>query len=121
MIDCRSVLDALREYYAHEGSDEDLLPLCESAARELSLRVKRNADCADIRLVNAAASMANYKLNLRNLSKQDGVTSFKAGDVTVSVSPEAMLEQSEKEKTRAFLEALPLLRDDEFFFGQVSV
>ncbi|MBO5409833.1 MAG: hypothetical protein J6A60_01075 [Clostridia bacterium] len=121
MIDCRNVLDALREYYACEGSDDELLPLCEAAARELSLKVKKNADFGDIRLINAAASMANYRLNFKKLSSQDGVTSFKAGDVTVSISPEALTEQAEKEKTRAFLEALPLLKDDEFFFGQVCV
>ena len=121
MIDCRSVLDALREYYAPEGTDSELLPLCEAAARELSLKVRKSADFSDIRLINAAASMANYRLSIKSLSSQDGVTSFKAGDVTVSISPEALAEQAEKEKTRAFLEALPLLRDDEFFFGQVCV
>lgn len=121
MIDCWSVLNALKEYYAPQGEDEQLIPICEAAARELSLKVRADADLTDIRLVNAAAAMANHRLSVKNLGAQDGITSFKAGDVTVSVSGSAYIEQAEKEKTRAFLEALPLLRDDEFVFRQVSI
>lgn len=121
LIDCWSVLNALKEYYAPQEEDENLVPICEAAARELSVRLKSNADAEDIRLINAAAAMANYRLCVRRISTQDGVTSFKAGDVTVSVSNGAYLEQAEKEKTRAFLEALPLLKDDEFIFRQVSI
>ncbi len=121
MIDCWSVLNALKEYYAPQGEDESFVPICEAVARELTLRVKTGADFEDIRLINAAAAMANYRLSIRNVSSADGVTSFKAGDVTVSVSSQAYIEQAEKEKTRAVLEALPLLKDDEFIFRQVSL
>lgn len=51
----------------------------------------------------------------------EGVTSFKAGDVTVSISPAALAEQAEKEKTKAILAAAPLLKDDDFLFRQVSI
>ena len=121
LIDCWRVLSVLREYYAYSEADSELIPICESAARELSARVKRNADCSDIRLVNAAAAFANYRLCVKKAYADDGVTSFKAGDVTVSVSPNALIENAEKEKTQAIIAALPLLRDDEFLFRQVSI
>lgn len=121
MIDCWRILNALREYYSPAGTDEELIPLCTSAAKEISARVKKNADITDIRLINAAAAIVNYRLCMRNLSVADSVTSFKAGDVTVSISPNAAAERAEKEKSEAMLAALPLLRDDEFVFRQVSV
>ena len=121
LIDCRRVLSALRNFYSHSETDAELVPICDASARELSARVKPNADCSDIRLVNAAAAMVNYRLCLKKLHSDEGVTSFKAGDVTVSISPEALTEQAEKDKTAAILAAAPLLRDDEFLFRQVSI
>ena len=121
LVDCWRVLSVLREYYAYSQADSELIPICESAARELSARVRRNADCSDIRLVNAAAAIANHRLCVKKAYSDDGVTSFKAGDVTVSVSPNALIENAEKEKTQAIIAALPLLRDDEFLFRQVSI
>ena len=121
LIDCWRVLSALREYYSYSETDAELIPICESTARELTARVKPNADCSDIRLINAAAAMANHRFCIRKLHSDEGVTSFKAGDVTVSVSPAALTENAEKEKTRAIIAALPLLRDEEFLFRQVSI
>ncbi len=121
MIDSLSVLSALREYYGVVGTDEELFPLCTAATKEILPRIRDAVSHSDIRLINLAAAMVNCRLCVRNMHSSDGITSFKAGDVTVSISPPAMLEQAEKEKTSAMLSALPLLRDDEFFFGQVSI
>ena len=121
MIDCLSILSALREYYSPEGTDEELAPLCTAAAREIQPRIRSGAEHSDVRLINLAAAMVNHRLCIRNMHSAEGVTSFKAGDVTVSVSPNALIEQAEKEKAAAMLAALPLLKDDGFFFGQVSV
>ncbi len=121
MIDSLSIISALREYYSVQGTDEELAPLCAAAAKEISARLKKNAEQSDIRLINLAAAMVNHRLCMRDLHSQEGVTSFKAGDVTVSISPCALVEQAEKEKAAATAAALPLLRDDGFFFGQVSV
>lgn len=49
------------------------------------------------------------------------MTSFKAGDVTVSVSRRELADYAQKEKTEALAAAAPLLRDEEFHFGQVKV
>lgn len=111
----------MKEYYSPEGSDSDLLPLCKSAALEIQARIRNNADTEDIRLINAAAAIANYRLCMKKIASSDGTESFKAGDVTVSVSHSAMGEYAEKERSRALLEALPLFRDDEFVFRQVSI
>ncbi len=121
MIDCWRILNALREYYSPAGTDEELMPLCNSAAKELNVRLKKNADSSDIRLINAAAAIVNYRLCVRNTGTSESVTSFKAGDVTVSISPNAAAELAEKEKSEAMLAALPLLRDEEFVFRQVSI
>lgn len=121
MIDSWNVLAALKRNYSAEGADEELMPLCSAAAAELTVRLKPNADCADIRILNAASAMVNYRLCMRKMCGEDGVTSFKAGDVTVSISPAALIERAEKEKSEAMIAALPLLNDDEFVFRQVSV
>ena len=121
MIDCLSILSALKEYYSPQGTDEELAPLCAAAAREIGPRVNPKADLSDPRLINLAAATVNYRLCVKGMHSADGLTSFKAGDVTVSVSPNALIEQAEKEKAAAMLAALPLLKDDGFFFGQVSI
>ncbi len=121
MIDVWSILDALRRNHAVQGTDEELAPLCAAAAKELETRMKDEAECTDIRLINACAAMTNYRLCMKNLGADEAVTSFKAGDVTVSVSPSAIIERAEKEKSEAMIAALPLLRDDGFVFRQVCI
>lgn len=121
MIDCLSILSALRDYYSPAGTDEELAPLCTAAAREILPRISPCAEHSDVRLINLAAAMVNYRLCVKNIHSAEGMTSFKAGDVTVSVSPNALVEQAEKEKASAMLAALPLLKDDGFFFGQVNI
>ena len=121
MIDCLSILSALREYYSVQGTDEELAPLCTAAAKEIMPRIKTGAEHSDIRLINLAAAIVNHRLCVRNLRSEEGVTSFKAGDVTITMSPSALIEQAEKEKSQAMMSALPLLKDDGFFFGQVAI
>ncbi len=121
MIEIWSILDALRRNHAAEGTDEELAPLCAAAAKELEAKIKEGIDCSDIRLINAGAAMVNYRLCLKRTSADEEVTSFKAGDVTVSISPSAVIERAEKEKSDALIEVLPLLRDDGFVFRQVSI
>ncbi len=121
MIDSWKVLAALRTNYTVEGTDEELMPLCSAAAAELEVRLKEDADRNDIRLINAAASSVNYRLCMKRMNTGEEVTSFKAGDVSISISPSALIEKAEKEKSEAMLSALPLLTDEEFVFRQVSV
>ena len=88
-----SVLAALREMTVLEdGAASQALPLCRSALQTLVSRLKDGADPADSRLIRAAAGLAYYKWTLRNASLDDGITHFKAGDVTVSRSYSAALD-----------------------------
>ncbi len=121
MIEVWNILDALRRNHAVEGADEELAPLCAAAAKELEARMRDNADCTDIRLINAGAAIVNYRLCMKKSGTDEGVTSFKAGDVTVSISPSAAIERAEKEKSEALMEALPLFRDEGFVFRQVCI
>ena len=121
MIDCLSVLSALKEYYSPEGTDEELAPVCTLTVNEILPRVRSKEMHSDARLVSLAAAMVNYRLCVKKMRNTNEVTSFKAGDVTVSVSPNMMIELAEKEKNDALIAALPLLTDDEFVFRQVSI
>lgn len=121
LIDSWSILDALRRNHAVEGTDEELAPLCAAAAKELEVRMRNGADCTDIRLINAGAAIVNYRLCMRKSGADEAVTSFKAGDVTVSISPSAVMERAEKEKSEALIDALPLLKDEGFVFRQVCI
>ncbi len=121
MIDCLSVLSVLKEYYSPEGTDEELAPVCTYVINELVPRVKSKEMHSDGRLIALAAATVNYRLCAKRLHNSDNVTSFKAGDVTVSVSPSALMERAEKEKSEAYLAALPLLKDYEFDFRQVRI
>ena len=121
MIDIWSILDALRRNHAAEGTDEELTPLCAAAAKELEVRMRKDADCTDIRLINAGAAIVNYRLCVKKSATAEEVTSFKAGDVTINISPSAIIERAEKEKSEALMEVLPLLRDEGFVFRQVCI
>ena len=121
MIDPWSVLSLFRTCYQREESDDVLLPLCAAAAAELDARLRADADPGDIRLLDAAAAAVYHRLCLRMLESGQGVSIFKAGDVTVNLRTEAVLASAAQELDRARARALPLLRDDAFYFGQVTV
>ncbi|MGN0635274.1 MAG: hypothetical protein ACI4I5_03540 [Acutalibacteraceae bacterium] len=115
-----AVLGALREIAVlQQDAAAEALPLCRSALESLTSRLKPGADPADSRLIRAAAGLAYYKWILRNFAGTDGITSFKAGDVTVSRSSACTLEQAEKVRDESLLAALPLLTDDAFLFCSV--
>ena len=82
MIDPWSVLSLFRTCYQREESDDVLLPLCAAAAAELDARLRADADPGDIRLLDAAAAAVYHRLCLRMLESGQGVSIFKAGDVT---------------------------------------
>ena len=121
MTDSWNVLSLLKDYYAPQMSDEELLPVCEAASSELSAMIKPGADPNDIRLVCAAAAMANYHLNARSVYSESGISSFKAGDVSISVSGSEAVASAKADRDDALRRALPLLIDDGFFFGQVNI
>lgn len=117
-----SVLNALKQYIAVEDSETaQALTTCKACGDELAVRLKDGADEDDLRLINAAAAMAYYRITVKKLSGEDSLVSFKAGDVTVSKSAGAALELASQVRDEALKAALPLLRDDEFLFKQVGI
>lgn len=121
MTDSWNVLSLLKDYYAPQASNEELFPFCEAASAEISAITKPDADPNDIRLVSAAAAIANYRLNARNVYSENGISSFKAGDVSISVAGKDSLESAKADRDEAIQRALPLLTDTGFFFGQVNI
>ena len=115
-----AVLGALQEIAVlQQDAAAEALPLCRSALESLTSRLKPDADRADSRLIRAAAGLAYYKWTLRNASLDDGITHFKAGDVTVSRSYSAALDYAERVRDESLVDALPLLRDEAFVFRSV--
>ena len=115
-----NVLSSLCEIAQPDAEERAaVLPLCRSALRALLAQRRQDADPDDPRIARAAAAEAHYRWTLRILSQEQSVTSFKAGDVTVSRSASAALEYAERVRKDAFIDVLPLLVDPYFLFQSV--
>lgn len=88
---------------------------------ELEPRIRQDADLTDIRLVNLAAAQAYCKILARSFSSDEGISSFKAGDVTISTGASQASSAARTARDEALAAALPLLRDEEFYFSGVCV
>ncbi len=93
----------------------------EHQASIIFLAIRDSADPTDIRIINVAVGIAYYKLTIQRLSGEDSITSFKAGDITVSKSATAALEIAGSLRDERLRAALPLLKDEEFVFKQVGI
>ncbi len=122
MITAQTVLFRLRQLVTldSEGA-ENALPLCKLCLEETVSKLKPNADRDDLRIAQAAAGLAYYRTVLRNAADSDGATSFKAGDVTVTRTPAAMIEIASQIRDDAFLQAADLFVDRNFIFRQVGI
>lgn len=122
MVSRQSVLNRLRQFITlDEQGAENALPLCEICLSQLTERLRDDADENDMRIAEAAAGLAYYRLMLRAAASDSAVESFRAGDVTVTRSPAAVLEIAAKIRNEALAGAAPLIKDDNFFFGQVEI
>lgn len=85
-MSCWEVKDYLGELTDISAyKEEEILPLCRSCIKEIESKLKPDADRKDFRVVAAAAGLAYYKLALKKSSMESeaGITSFKAGDVSI--------------------------------------
>lgn len=119
MIDINKVISLSSLLYGIDPEDENLYLMAQTLCGQVQYRMNKNTDCDDVRILHLCAAELNYRLLLRNISSDDGVTSFKAGDVSVSLSPDVRMKKSEEELQRAVLSAAPLLRDEGFSFRKV--
>jgi hypothetical protein len=122
MINSHNVLARLRQLVTlDEEGAENALPLCRLCLEEIQSRLKESADKDDPRIAQAAAGLAYYRKVIREAADNDGTTSFKAGDVTVTRTPAPMLEIACTVRDEAILQAAELLEDCGFVFRQVDV
>lgn len=100
---------------------EKALPICSQCLEEIRENLRDDADENDKRIAVAAAGLAYYQLMIASISADDAVTSFRAGDVTVSKNPVAIMETAANIRDEALARAVPVLKDRDFLFRQVGI
>lgn len=126
-MSCWEVKDYLGELTDISAyKEEEILPLCRSCIKEIESKLKPDADRKDFRVVAAAAGLAYYKLALKKSSMESeaGITSFKAGDVSIeqeSKAVEDFLDRAKDFYEKKAADIIPLCKDDSFAFNQIKV
>ncbi len=126
-MSCWEVKDYLGELTDISAyKEEEILPLCRSCIKEIESKLKPDADRKDFRVVAAAAGLAYYKLALKKSSMESeaGITSFKAGDVSIeqeSKTVEDFLDRAKDFYEKKAANIIPLCKDDSFAFNQIKV
>lgn len=126
-MSCWEVKDYLGELTDISAyKEEEILPLCRSCIKEIESKLKPDADRKDFRVVAAAAGLAYYKLALKKSSMESeaGITSFKAGDVSIeqeSKTVEDFLDRAKDFYEKKATDIIPLCKDDSFAFNQIKV
>ncbi|MBP3447111.1 MAG: hypothetical protein J6K64_07530 [Clostridia bacterium] len=120
----------VKEYLGHltvieESVQEEVLDLCRTSLREIEARLKSDADRNDVRIASAAAALAFYKMLLKKtFSYSDEITSFKAGDVSITQNTgenSKQLEKAEKLYSEALKNIIPLCTDNSFAFENIKI
>lgn len=117
MVTAWNVLKRL-EHFIDIDSDEKerALSVCTANLEKVFSTLDQKCDRSDCRITEAAAAMSYYDYALR--AAGDGsecVTSFKAGDVSVSKSKQSLIEIASLRRRDALNALAPLCRDDSFF------
>lgn len=121
------VKDYLAELTVWEDNeDEKMLSLCKTSLKEIEAMLKPEADRTDMRIASAAAALAYYKLSLKRSFTADGedITSFKAGDVSITQSradTTRMLDKAETLYRNALEVIIPLCTDNGFAFENILI
>lgn len=122
MINQWNVLNRLCQFISIDEEEvENALPLCVVNMKKIEIKLREDADKNDIRICEAAACMSYYDYVLKLSSQEDNITSFKAGDVTITRSVKSLLEQATTLKNEALKELIPLLKDNNFVFCQTGI
>lgn len=97
----------------------DIIPYVRAACSEIGAKLKDKKDENDQRILNACVYLSYYRILLNCVLSGDCISSFKAGDITVSQSPSLALENAVRLRDDALIMAAPLLEDTDFMFKQV--
>lgn len=121
MICPQSVYSLYRQRYGAEGSGEEIGALCDLASAEISAMLSPDADPTDIRALGAAAALALLRYTRRQALAGGEVSSFRAGDISITASQATALTAAREEYSSAFAALAPLIKDGSFYFGQVKI
>ncbi len=109
-----------------EGEKETVEAICQRCLDEICALLRPEAELTDPRIITAAAGKALYNLCIKRAwsQQENNMTSFKAGDLSVSYNSLDIQQQlvSAKEiSDNAMRELTPLLNDNGFYFGKVDI
>lgn len=96
-------------------------PFCLAACSALSPRLRDIKNEDNPAVIMACAGIALYNYTLSAGAGSEDFSSFKAGDVTISRSANATVENAEKFRDQALLSATPFLTDVDFVFEAVEI
>ncbi len=96
-------------------------PFCLSACSAMSERLRDAKYEDEPAVITACAALALYSFTLLKLSSGEEFSSFKAGDITVSKSAGADVENAVKFRDEALLNAANYLKDVDFVFRAVEI
>ncbi len=117
MLTAQAVFEKLTLITDTDQSEQaELLPFCESAAAVINSKMRTDADASDIRLLMAAAALAYSRYLLINNAADSNITSFKAGDLSVTKAAGDSSDSVHSFALAALEDAKDLLEDTSFFF-----
>lgn len=96
-------------------------PFCLAACSSLTPRLRDEKNEDNPAVIMACAGIALYNYTLSVSASSEDFSSFKAGDVTISKSSSASVENAEKFRDEAVLSATPYLTDVDFVFEAVEI
>lgn len=121
----------VKDYLSHlteweKNAEEEILALCKASLKEIEAMLKPDADRTDVRIASAAAAVAYYKLTLKRSfsAENEEITSFKAGDVSITQSSKNNTKQLDKAEalySKAFESIIPLCKDNSFAFENILI
>ncbi len=126
MVNELDVLDALKRLtVVSETENQAVTDLCRQCFDSLLKEIREDADINDQRIISAAAADAFYKLCIKEkAAAQAGITSFKAGDLSVTQDngeADGKIEAAQSLYERERKKLVPLLKDTGFFAGKVDI
>lgn len=93
-----------------------LLPFCTAAAEELDGRLKDKKDCNHHLVLNAAACTAYYLVCLSDFLSAGGISTFKAGDISMGSNSEEIIQTAAALRDHAMSAASMFFTDKGFYF-----
>lgn len=102
------------------------MSLCRECFSEITAGLKADADTEDPRVTAASAALAFYKLMIKrnNETLSQDITSFKAGDVSISQGKNSLsgqLQKAEDYFRQCFSKLAPLCEDNSFAVTNVRI